>query len=133
MLLVVFSGCVATKTERIGASKAALDRYGIGPGDTVLLRYANETDPNSSSHSETVKVIAVGDDAIAGINAAGDAVVVEYDKLFQVEERQTQLTRVPGAETGGNVLKGATNTVLLAACLAAMMGGGIGDCPMVGD
>ena len=82
----------------------------------------------------TARVVAVGDNAIAGINAAGEAVVVDYDKLFQVEERQTQLTRVPGAETGGNVIKGATNSVLLAACLAAMFGGGMAvDCPQIGD
>ena len=131
---LLVAGCVTTKTEHIGASRAALERYGVGPGDTVLLRYANETDPNSSSRSEAIRVTAVGDKAISGVNALGEEVVVDSDRLFLVEERQANIAAVPGAEAGGNVLKGATNSALLVLCLAAAMGGGVSsDCPQVGD
>lgn len=134
LIALVASGCATDRVEHIGPSRAAMERYGVDPGDTVLLRYANQSDPNSSSRSVAVRVLAIGEDGIVGANASGELVVAKYDELFQVEKKSSGFSGVPGAEVGGNMLKGVTNSVLFAACMAIAIGGGVAaDCPQVGD
>ena len=115
--------------ERAARIQASLRARGLGPGDTVLLRYANATDPSSSSRSETIRVHAIGEDGIVGANASGELVVAKYDELLQVEKKTSGFSGVPGAETGGNILMGITNSALLVACAMAAAY----SCPTVGD
>ena len=129
LIALVASGCVTDGVEHIGPSRAAMERYGVDPGDTVLLRYANQSDPNSSSRSEVVRVHAIGDDGLVGVNTSGDLVVAKYEELFQVEKKTSSFSGVPGAETGGNILMGITTSALLVACAIA----GAYSCPTVGD
>ena len=128
IVICLLAGCTTT-TNRMKPSAHVLERRGVDPGDTVLLRYANATDPASSNRSETVRVHAIGEDGIVGINASGELVVVKYDELLQVEKKTSSFSGVPGAETGGNILMGITNSALLVACAMA----GAYYCPAVGD
>ena len=128
IVVCLLVGCTTT-TNRMKPSAHVLERRGVDPGDTVLLRYANATDPASSSRSETIRVQAIGEDGIVGVDASGELIVVKYDELLQVEKKTSGFSGVPGAETGGNILTGITNSALLVACAMA----GAYSCPAVGD
>jgi hypothetical protein len=82
------SAC-STTTQRLGPTQAAMNHYGIGKGDTVLIRYANESDPRSSSRSEKIRIIGISKVGITGTGDAGKAVTVGYDEIFQIEHQHT--------------------------------------------
>jgi len=87
LLCVAFvgnTGCTST-TYRVGASQAAMHNYGIGNGDSVLVRYSNKNDPRSSSRSELIQINRIGKASISGIGEKGNAVNVGYDEIFQIE------------------------------------------------
>jgi len=77
-------GCTTT-AHGVGPSKAAMDNYGIGKGDTVLVRYANKDDPRSSSSSELVQVTNISLTDISGIGENGNVINIGYDEIFQIE------------------------------------------------
>ena len=77
-------GCTST-TYRVGASQAAMHSYGIGNGDSVLVRYSNKDDPRSSSSSELVQISRISKAGISGVGENGNAVNVGYDEIFQIE------------------------------------------------
>ena len=110
------AGC-STTTNRIAPSEHALEQRGVEPGDVVLLRYRSAAGANSSNRSREVEVSAIGTEGLVGTDERGDLVVAKYDELFQVEHRSMRYSGVPGAEKGGDILKGITKTALVAACI----------------
>ena len=118
------SAC-STTTQRLGPTQAAMNHYGIGKGDTVLIRYANEGDPRSSSRSEKIRIIGISQVGITGTGAAGEAVTVEYDDIFQIERQHTSSVvdiQSPADAAEAVVLSvaiAAFGTVAAAACLGA--------------
>lgn len=110
------AGCT-TSTSRLKPSEHALERNGVGAGDTVLLRYANQNDPKSSSRSEKVRLEVVGTDGVVGVNAHGDVVVATYDELFQVEAKQSALAMPDSLESAGTGVARALFFPLIAGCM----------------
>ena len=62
-----------------------MNHYGIGKGDTVLIRYANAGDPRSSSRSEQIQITGINQNGISGLGENGKAVNASYDEIFQIE------------------------------------------------
>lgn len=117
IVAALLAGC-STTTKRIKPSEHALERRGVEAGDVVLLRYRSAQGSNSSNRSEEIEVTAIGPAGIVGVGADGEIVVANYEDLLQVESQVFGFSGVPGAERGGNVLKGISKTALLAACIA---------------
>jgi len=127
---VISSSACTTTTHRVGPSQAAMDNYGIGSGDYVLVRYANKDDPRSSSSSELVEVTQISRTDISGIGEHGNAISIGYDKIFQLEISKRSsaiksdspaLTRVGNAT--GKALEGVGKAALVALCITAASGG----------
>ena len=116
VILALIAGC-STTTNRIKPSRHALEGRGVETGDIVLLRYRSSAGANSSNRSREVEISAIGADGIVGADEQGELVVATYDELLQVEHQTTGFSSVPGAEQGGNILKGITTTALKAACV----------------
>ena len=89
LLCTAFAGnsACSTTTQRLGPTQAAMNNNGVGKGDIVLIRYANEGDPRSSSSSETVRITGISEVGITGTGAADRAVTVSYGEIFQVERQ----------------------------------------------
>lgn len=121
--ILVGSGC-GTTTQRVGASEAALKNFGISPGDVVLVRYANEGDPRSSSSSQWVELTAVNGTGITAVTERGETIHTPFEKIFEIERtqgRRKELREMPALEStikaSGRLLLlfvsyvGATHTV----------------------
>jgi hypothetical protein len=80
------SAC-STTTQRLGPTQAAMNHNGVGKGDMVLIRYANEGDPRSTSRSEDVLITGISKAGISGTGAAGRAITVSYDEIFEIERQ----------------------------------------------
>jgi hypothetical protein len=80
-----------TTTHRAGPSQAAVSQHGISEGDTVLVRYTNDGDANSSSRSEVLQITRIGDNGITGVDEHGRTSVAAYDEIFQIERRRTDI------------------------------------------
>ena len=122
-------GCT-TVTHRVGSSQAALDNYGIGKGDYVLLRYANRDDPRSSSSSELIEVTSISETVISGVGENGNAIDVGYDEIFQIEIRKKGAAiksdspaLVSAGTAAGKGLEVVAKAGLIAFCIAAASGG----------
>ncbi len=90
-----------------------MDNYGIGKGDSVLVRYANKDDPRSSSSSELVQITNINRTDISGVGENGKAVHAAYDEIFQIEHkklRRKNLDEMPRLESA----LGAASAVLFA-------------------
>ena len=101
------SAC-STTTQRLGPTQAAMNNYGIGKGDTVLIRYSNG--------SEKIRIIGINESGISGIGKNGEAVNVGYHKIFQIEYEKVGLIKSdsPALMRTGKVLE----------VVATVLGGG---------
>ncbi len=118
-------GCTST-TYRVGASQAAMHSYGIGNGDSVLVRYSNKDDPRSSSSSELVQISRISKAGISGVGENGNAVNVGYDEIFQIEVKGTSsaIKSDNAALMGASkAIEGVAKIVPVAACIALMANG----------
>jgi len=118
-------GCTAT-TYRVGASQPALQNLGVETGDAVLVRYANETDSRSSSHSELILISTIGESGISGTGESGNEVDIRYEEVFQFEfvARKSAIKSDSNSiMQTGKVIEGASKIVGAAACIAAGVSG----------
>ena len=95
------SGC-GTTTQRIGASEAAMENFGVSPGDVVLVRYVNENDPRSSSSSEWVKLTEITATGISAVAENGRTIDTPFDEIFEIERKQgrrKELREMPALES----------------------------------
>ena len=127
---IVSNSACSTTTQRIGPSQAALDNYGIGKGDYVLVRYANMDDPRSSSSSELIEVTNISDTSISGTRENGNAIDIGYDEIFQIEIRKKGAAirsdspaLVSAGTAAGKTLEVVAKAALVAFCIAAASGG----------
>ena len=88
--VIGISAC-STSTHRLGPSQAALDHYGIGNGDTVLIRFANKHSPRSSSRSELIRITEIKETGIAGVSEGGTTLTINFTEIFQIEYTNTGL------------------------------------------
>jgi len=125
---ILTSAACTTTTQRAGRSQAALHQHGICAGDTVLVRYTNINDANSSSRSELLQITSISDSGIAGVDESGEAILAIYDEIFQIERRRTSLRRPGRSELSPHLVEAITKTgrLLGAAAYAyvSAMGGG---------
>ena len=110
------SAC-STTTQRLGPTQAAMNHYGISKGDTVLIRYSNEGDPRSSSRSEKIRIISISQVGITGTDAAGEAVTVGYDEIFEIERQHS--SPVVDIQSPADVAEAAVLSVAIVAFGAA--------------
>jgi len=122
-------GCTST-TYRVGASQGAMHSYGIGNGDSVLVRYSNENDSRSSSSSELIQINRIGKASISGIGENGNAVNVGYDEIFQIEVKgkssaikSDDAVLMGAGKATGKVLEVVGKAALVALCITAASGG----------
>jgi len=117
----VNTGCAST-TYRFGASQPALQNFGVENGDSVLVRYANKTDPRSSSRSELIRISEINEAGITGTGESGSVVDISYDEVLQFEfsaRRSSIKSDSASIMLTGKAIKGAAKIVGAAACVAA--------------
>ena len=123
--IVGITAC-STTTQRLGPSEAAMNNYGIGKGDTVLIRYANKDDPRSSNRSNLVQITEITGVGISGVAENGSAVNVGYDEIFQIEVRKKSSaikSDNPVLMGASKAVKSAVTVVPVAACIALALHG----------
>jgi hypothetical protein len=99
-----------TTTQRAGPSQAAMRQHGISEGDTVLVRYTNIGDANSSSRSELLQITGISNSGIAGVDENGEASVARYGEIFQIERQRTGLRRPGRTEPSPQLVNAMTKT-----------------------
>jgi len=125
--MLVNTACTTT-TQRAGPSQAAMRQHGISEGDTVLVRYTNIDDVNSSSRSERLQITRIGDSGIAGVDESGETSAASYGEIFQVEHQERGLRRPGRTEPSAQLVEAIEMTGRLLGAIiyvyANALGGG---------
>ncbi len=107
---MITNAACTTTTQRAGPSPAAMHQHGISAGDTVLVRYTNINDANSSSRSDLLQITGISDSGIAGVDENGEAIEASYDEIFQVERQRTGLRGLGRSDLSPQLVEAITKT-----------------------
>jgi hypothetical protein len=116
LCFAIFGTMGCTTTHTVHASPEAMAEKKIKVGDKVTVHYAG-------GHSESVKLINIGEESLSGIAEDGRTVDLDYDNLLSLEHKDVNVLKTAGATVGVVVLGAVVLAGAGAGAMIAIAGG----------